>query len=1027
MDDESGISKISDILLQEIDHSLTIILRERQDYANLSETAEYETFKKAIEQFQPSPQLLDSKLRDFLERVIRSYIKNCLYEDQDDALDTRISCVFYQFAKVRGTKTVSNCLPSDISLISIVLKRGSEQRSWESRFFLFVWLSVLILAPFPLAKIDLHLPDKIYNVAFEYLKTGSKETDAASVLMARFLSRVDSRDYRDLFISEYFNSLAWEHESNVFAKIGILSTINRMLKILTLEQLRNHLDRILTLISNEINDDSQQAPSSILRFFIKILGKLSLFFMRLEQYGNIEDIVSNLLKFLSHNDTVIRYSTAKQLSKIGLHLDSDSRQDILESLVNLLDISFMFDEGDEFQADLHLDPETIDIVSFHGVLLTLGEFCRLRLMSKKWITITGSICHRTLFVEQHRLTYSAGSNVRDASCFDCWSIFKKYRDAEIPPGVIVTLFKDLILVSCFDGDLMIRRAASATLQELIGRHGDLLFRQLSVPSQYISMFKVKLIEILDYTALGHITKSYQLPSQIYRRLNGLMHQEFVDFLLSSGIRNYNYSLRKLSSQALKEMVSISSDYDAENVIMKLRGEYKLCKEDGILNAIADLLSLLPERSVDSTQYHAMISNFTFDFHNDEFSKGEEYLHLLKELVARLGFQLNSNELDTVFNIIRTNREEITDEFKELSKYLKDIPLKYAERWIYYVKNGNLASAKALGYSPVMRERSQEVLELLSDIRLDANLRSSLIDSVSIFLQRDGYLNKTFIQGKLKLIEQLDDYTVTNKGDVGSFIRISSIDMIFENRDFFSSEDDRQAIEMRLLRLSCEVMDNVKLRSFSLLRSLEHWGSQVEDVTQSELLHNPQKYFGILLKLYDNENLCLESSKEFWKGYSFSGGSSQAVDKTINAAVYAFLRNWQVLTNEKKCAMLRIIFSLLGKGPLMKDKGSKGIRYNKMQTSCLRFVCNLIELNLEIPPEFELESLFVRTYNMTLGSSNYLRLTIAVRILTNLYLRDPKKFHGCKKRLQWLGEKHPLTKVKARAFEALQEIEFESQE
>ncbi|QPG76900.1 hypothetical protein FOA43_004294 [Brettanomyces nanus] len=1017
--DDLGISKIADKLLNEIEGSLRLILRESDDsFDDGEEMKEYNKFTKSIEQFQPLPQLLDSRLRNFINRVIQSYTNNCLYDghDENQQLSIRIAKVFYQFSKVRGTKPVSNCLSSDISLIGYVLRRIESADAWEEHFFLLMWLSVLILAPFPLVKLDPMLPENIYQLGFRYLRTGGKERDAASILMARFLSRVDNYRYLDCFISEYFNSISWNLESNVMIKMGMLSTVNRLLKVTTLDQLRNHLDMIFLLISNLLNEDRRGLPSSILRLFIKILGKLSLFFLKQERYDSIEDILTHLLHLLSHNDTVIRYCVAKQISKIGQHLDPDSRNVILEALVQLLGISHL---SKGFQDNLDINSETIDIQSYHGVLLTLGEFCRLRLMTTEWISITSSVVHRTLFVEQHRLTYSAGSNVRDASCFDCWSIFKKYHDSELPIIAVVTLFKDLMLSSCFDGDLMIRRAASATLQELIGRHGDRLFLQLSIPTDSISRYKVRLIEILDYTVLGHTQKSYQLPIQIYSELDELLYSEFMKYLLESGIKNYNYSLRKLSAQCLRRMAQISDRSDVNVIIDGLRTELLETSAEGLMYSIAELLTLLPSNSVDLSLYSSILSNFTFDFHRDGFHKGEEYLHLLRGLVKRFSLEPTLFELETVFNIIRCDREEIISEFVRLASVLNDIPEKYANKWLYYVRNGNLASAKALGYSSIMTLKNSEVLGLLHKNQLDAKLRSSLVDSISIFLQRGGNLNGH----QEELIDQLDDYTVTNKGDVGSFIRLSAIDMISTNRRYFWDESSinlRMQIEKKLLRLACEVMDNVKLAAFSLLTELKGWKLQ-QQIDQSVLLHNPEQYFILLLKIYDANYLQDEEcSTEFWKGFSFSGGSSQAVDLTINAAVYAFLRSWEELADTQKCSLLGIILSLLRASKIH----HKNPRFVKMQTSCLNFVCNLLELNLQVPPEFDLKVLFVRTYNLTLGTSKISRLSVAIRTLTNLYLRDENTFKGCKGRLEWLGEKHHSEKVKAMALEGLKEIEFE---
>lgn len=1028
--DEVNISKIADSLLSDIDISLQFILGEKnpgnnRDDIKINRNNSHSIFTKSIDQFQPCPQLMDTHLRSFINRITDSYIKNCLRSGQNSLLDEQISDSFYQFAKVRGSKTTSNFLNSDISLLPHVVKRVTLCSSWKSRYFLLLWLSVLILTPFPLSKIEDQLPDNVYIMSCTFLESSSgKETDAASVLMARFLSRVDTQSYLTRFITEHINSLKWK-DTSVFTRIGILSTINFLLKISTLNHLSPYLNRISTLTFNELQDGSKLS-SSVLKLLIKILGKISLYFLRMANFSRIEDAITIMLSYVSHQDTNIRCTVSKQISKICLHVDPQSRADIIRALINQLDISPV--DGNVFQDTLLIDMESIDISLYHGTLMTFGQVCGMDSSSSCLYKIA-SIVHKTLFTEQHRLMHTVGSNVRDASCFTCWSLFRRHHDSEIPEEILLALFKDLILVCCFDGDLMIRRAASATMQELVGRHGDRLFDLLGIHGSDAATYKIKLIETLDYTVLGHTKKSYKIPLQLYTKLDGFLYTEFIDYLFKKGVTNYDPNLRKLSCYTLKALIRASGASDAR-INMSIGGlikRYRDNEKPGLLYCIAELIELVKDTSLLETQnIRLAIQNSKFDFHHDNYSKGEEYLHLLGVMCGQIDFNLDDNTFDTVFNIIRiADKSEITSEFIFLSRNLTQVPTTYKNKWISYIRYGNIPSAKAIGYSFILKTEMNAIIIILLDTSKDAMLRSYLLDSISIYLSRE----KPAIDSKMKeiLINQMDDYTVTNRGDVGNFVRLSAINLISENQTLFWNAEYpkmKKLIVMKLLRLTGEIMDNVKLRAFTLLRSLLGWRLDAHNLDQSTLLYHPRKYFSALLHLVSSDsNLFYDNDlmTEFWRGYCFSAGSPQAVSTVINSAIYSFLELWEQLYDNQKMLILNCI-SLLLKSQKV-TKGNKS-RFQKMQSSCLNFVCNILELNIGITNTDNLKVIFVRTYNLSLGTSNYHRMFTAIRIFTNLYIRDVLKYQGCRKRIVWIYRNHPSPKIRERAYEALQEIEFE---
>ena len=65
-------------------------------------------------------------------------------------------------------------------------------QTWETRYILLLWLSIIVIIPFDLARMDGHsrpgemgVVDRIMSVAKGYLNVGDKCRDAAALLLAK--------------------------------------------------------------------------------------------------------------------------------------------------------------------------------------------------------------------------------------------------------------------------------------------------------------------------------------------------------------------------------------------------------------------------------------------------------------------------------------------------------------------------------------------------------------------------------------------------------------------------------------------------------------------------------------------------------------------------------------------------------------------------------------------------------------------------------------------------------------------------
>ncbi|KAH3664239.1 hypothetical protein OGAPHI_004591 [Ogataea philodendri] len=947
------ISKLAGQLLVEIDVQLETVLV-------IDPETSLDRLLDLIDQFQANPQLLDTKLRHFIVRLVDSYKQTTNAHVRES-----IAMVFYAFAKTRGIKVVSNCLTSDLYSLTSVQKQLASAASWQESFFLLVWLSILVLVPFPLEKTKKGLSESIYKLAFEYLSSSGKENDASALLMARLLSRSDCQFLLDDFVSDNFNTLAWESK-NVFEQIGLLTVTNHLFKLASPNSLHAFAKRLLVLIANELDDIN----TSTLRLFVKNLGKLGVLFIKLDEYDPVEEILNYLIGYCGHSSTQIRYSVAKQLAKISSLLPQQLKDDIANALYLELGLS-----------NDHVDFELADLELFHGVLLSLGEFARTHQLNSKTIPRLSALLHQTLFFQQHRVTHFAGASVRDATCFIIWSLAKRYRTGEIPTSVWLRFFHDLVLCCCFDKELVVRRASSACVQEVLGRHGEIIDRKDS------NSLKVRILETLDYATLGRLDRSFELSLDIIGM--GLMENEFKQ-QLETDVLHRDYDIRTRAAKTLRKI------NNNDELVEKY---YNIPFKPGKFYVLAELLQDIDVRDVE--KYHHLFDSFSFDFHKDTFHQGEEYLYLLTVLIKK-GLSPNSKEIDTVFNVIRNGSQQVSEKFHQLAPVL-ELSDTDIEKWLYYIKNGNMAAARAVGRTKWISGQMDSVLDLIGS-RADAEVRSCLISSISEYLH-ENTLNTVQLA---VIISGLDDYTITNRGDVGSHVRSATIKLISENKHRF---EDTREIRKKLARISGEVMERLRLSAFELF--VELGGRSFESPTSYV------GYFEHLTKLFMLDMVQdRELSREFWKGYALSAGSPQSLDPAINAALCCFFELWEKLDDKK--TVLGDILSVLK--PQEADRVNQD-RVVKTQDACLRFLCNLLELNLEIPADFALRNIFVRVYNLTLGKTQTGRIVTAIRIFAELATRDDAKLAAdCRSRLLWLSKKHPVSSARLAALEALQELQ-----
>jgi hypothetical protein len=185
-------------------------------------------FVAQIDRYQEQPQLLDAHLNDLVgplmakaRETLRAWHTNLYSEAQtsasvfalqiyDNPYLQKVFQIIYSLCKTRGYKVVSKFFPHEVAdlepaLVALLCQDASNHTTWETRYVLLLWLSILVLIPFDLRTVDSALPSarrdttmqpkgiiaEIIHVCQSYLIDPGAVREAAAACLSRLLTRPD--------------------------------------------------------------------------------------------------------------------------------------------------------------------------------------------------------------------------------------------------------------------------------------------------------------------------------------------------------------------------------------------------------------------------------------------------------------------------------------------------------------------------------------------------------------------------------------------------------------------------------------------------------------------------------------------------------------------------------------------------------------------------------------------------------------------------------------------------------------------
>ncbi|XP_020891431.1 tubulin-folding cofactor D isoform X2 [Arabidopsis lyrata subsp. lyrata] len=503
----------------------------------------------------------------------------------------------------------------------------------------------------------------------------------------------------------------------------------------------------------------------------------------------LEQIIEMLLSRLRDTDTVVRWSAAKGIGRVTSRLTSVLSEEVLSSVLEL----FSPGEGDG---------------SWHGGCLALAELSRRGLLLPRSFPQVVPVIVKALHYDVRRGPHSVGSHVRDAAAYVCWAFGRAYYHKDMK-NVLDQLAPDLLIVGSFDREVNCRRAAAAAFQENVGRQGNY-------------PHGIDIVNIANYFSLSSRVNSYLQVAASIAQYEGYLYP-FVDELLYNKICHWDKSLRELAAETLAALVKYEPKHFANYVLEKLTPRTlssDLCMRHGATLAAGEVVLALHQCGyVLSADSHKRMAGIVPAIEKARLyrGKGGEIMRLAVsrfiECISLSHVTLSERTerilLDTLNENLRHPNSQIQNaavnavkQFVQSYLVCNDkIAVDLVSKHLTHLTDPNVAArrgfALALGALPcelLTAKWKDVVLKLCSACQIEANPEDrdaearmnavkGLISVCETLTQRSAsdpenddlslfVLIKTEVVDTL--LKALDDYSVDNRGDVGSWVREAAI-------------------------------------------------------------------------------------------------------------------------------------------------------------------------------------------------------------------------------------------------------------
>lgn len=899
------------------------------------------------------------------------------------------------------------------------------ESAWQLRYILLLWLGHLMLTPFDLSSVGSvedqpqyaipnAFPAQLPSIAkatvhlgLHYILASTKEQSSAAKLLVNLASRPDMQRlglFRGL-IALILSKLSIKRPSDAdFLDVnGHLRLLHVLLRSTNSNDIAVHLPSIfaaLNVLLDSTNTASQIPLSSSLskKLVTKLLREIAINLLQIGprstaearqtstqmlQENALEDIIDHLLEALGDQDTQGRLAASKALAIVTAKLENDMAHELVDVVIAELgkNVRQVSSAGTE-----HKDLSTVNPLRWHGLTMTLAHMLFRRSAAAQQLTQILEALYLSLAFEQRSTSGSSiGINVRDAANFGLWSLARRYTTKELivanegqetsqpkaPTSKIQTTATHLLVAACLDSAGNVRRGASAALQELIGRHPDMVDEGIAV------------IQTVDYHAVGLRRRAMidvafeaaQLSPDLYRvalwdgllgwrglqapdvlsrnhaaislgRLSGTLDSpeliskfsELVD--ITSGLQKREVEWRHGLVQAISAIVDRSSHYsdttdhgihrkselsrpiDIAPVWRLFDSALSVSNKDlSSASMRPDLMTSATIRLIGALSRHVLQWKHRWD---SSSSTWPSYSSPTTEAINTLDMCLKTADpstLDVIPATIRHLALILSHEERMMlcKSWLRglDLTKMTPRRSGYMIALASLAhvdrsvavtstSSKSLSGANALHDQVCTKMFAMFRQNQSIEIRVTCLQCFTLIYMGPESCDATRLTSTQKdiaidgaltevLETSLNDYTINERGDVGSLLRLEAIATLGRLvtphiRGNSHSLALPLSFKVGFHRLALERLDKVRLEATHLLRRV----SRKETATEISIVSHFRETMSDLLSISSEARSDLTSSglmtaTAFWKGISSSAGAgADSLMQTARSALFLVL-------------------------------------------------------------------------------------------------------------------------------------------
>ena len=803
------------------------------------------------------------------------------------------------------------------------------QISWEERYIILLWMSLLMLAPFDLASISsltigeelernhsLKLPEnlptitlRVLPICIESLRGAARERTAAASLLTRMCLRPDMRQagLLDTMVQWFLSQMKSSSDEpiDIHRSLGILTFLSKLVSSGNHEEVGRHVASILYLW-HDVNDSQSLAfvrSSAVARKLnIKIIRSIVLLCLHapvaaLDSTTVVEEAIGYLLEVLADADSPVRLAASKAISVITLQLDARMAEEVVGAILGSL-------TEDVLWSGTTRNLTAVNPLRWHGLTLTLGHLLYKRAISTDKLPDLLNALVLALNFEQRSATGSAiGTNVRDAANFGIWALSRRYTTSELLQvdtaevrairtptaglSILQILAIELIQSSCLDPAGNIRRGSSAALQELIGRH----------PNEIVQ--GISLVQTVDYHAVGLRERAMIDVAVSAAQLDQIYWDSIFDAIVGwRGIGAVDSESRIIAAKAIGKLSSTQTTKQLEEMVSEIERQLvelpsrQVEERQGLLVALSSLINnrismlarglankALNDHSTikdhpDDLSFLVKIWDFFFDLRiaNGDFKsvamRPELTATAVCDLLAALSrlskarIELNRPESEQnryyearhILELcLQRSEESVAEKAANVVDYWISIlsptdRIATIDSWINTLTSISPTSNRKSGYPAALgaafgsldedQSLQARIVKTLCDRCYDTveiDTRVIALKSISRVCQSlvtTDHKTTQKVEWALVISQALDrslnDYTINERGDVGSLVRLealNTVDILWSKWDaldpLFRPDDtdfENDPITLSVVRLALERLDKVRNRATACLNT-----------------------------------------------------------------------------------------------------------------------------------------------------------------------------------------------------------------